>query len=192
MPTLSVLAIAISVLLSVLFLAGYLIRRRMSASSGVYAVIRPSRLLDDLSGLEDALVDFFASSKVSSGVLTVLAEHPWPLKFRALRDKIHSDGKKLATAEEVPAAAIRAVLTILLFARLVRMHRAGFAITELGREVYRRMRPESFRARSVTVNKLAVRRGSLAKHHTTPAFVRPYSRRVLSEIRGRSRSLFQQ
>ena len=55
-------------------------------------------------------------------------------------------------------SAMRAVLGILQVARLVRMKRDGFSITDLGREVYRRMISQLHpRTPSARVNLSAVR-----------------------------------
>jgi len=139
-PTLTALAIAITVILAVLLLAGLLISRRMRAAAADGTDAPPHRLLDDLRGLEDALVDFFASSNVSSTILSVLAAQRSPIRFKSLVQEVRAAEARRGTYEDMPLIAIRAVLTILQLARLARMSRAGFSITELGGEVYRRMR----------------------------------------------------
>jgi hypothetical protein len=102
----------------------------------------------DQPRLDDALVAFFARSNVSSGILGVLSGARKPLGFRALTAKIRR-GAANSRIAEVPASAIRAVLSILQFARLVGMRGARFFLTPLGSEVHRRMKqnaelPERF------------------------------------------------
>ena len=110
-----------------------------SAATSFGASKAPSRFTRDLQGLEDALVEFFASSKASSGILTALAAHGKPVGFNALVEEIRTEQERRRDGEYLPTSALRAVLTTLQVVRLVRMDRNGFSITDLGREVYRRM-----------------------------------------------------
>lgn len=127
------LAIPAVFALGAFYSAGELIRYRMRAP-------KVPRFLDDLRGLEDAFVDFFASSGTSAEVLRVLATHAKPIRFKAIAEYLRAPEPDPDHRGETPLTAVRAVLKILLFARLARMGPRGFSITELGREVYRRMR----------------------------------------------------
>lgn len=184
--TLLSLAIPIALIAAVLLFAGALIRRRMRAPDAP-----PHRLLDDLRGLEDALVDFFASSKVSSSILGVLAAHRKPIGFKTLAEEAQA-GVSRRQHDEMPLTAIRAVLRILQFARLVRMRASGFSITELGREVHRRIRLESLPAPEPPAPSAAPRPHGLVIHRGTRPVLSSRSRRVLSELRDRSRTLVHQ
>jgi hypothetical protein len=93
----------------------------------------------DKPRLDDALVAFFAASNVSSGILGILRTARKPLGFKSLAAKIRHDAANSRIAD-VPPSAIRAVLSILQFARLVRMRGARFSLTPLGFEVHRRMK----------------------------------------------------
>jgi hypothetical protein len=117
------------------YLAGFSIERRMHASTS-----RRYRLADELRGLEDAFVDFFAASKISSRVLNAIARHRRPIGFGTVAAEVRASEAAIHD-EEIPMNAIRAVVRILMFARLVRMRAGRFLITELGREVHRRMSP---------------------------------------------------
>lgn len=185
-PTLTTLAIPAALIVAVLLFAGELIRRRMHAANAP-----AHRLLGDLRGLEDALVDFFASSTVSSGILSVLAAHRKPIGFKAL-----AEGARASVArrhhDEMPLTAIRAVLSILQFARLVRMRAGGFSITELGCEVHRRMGPEPLATSAPPVPSTAPRANGSARHRGTRPVLSSESRRVLSELRDRARTLVHQ
>jgi len=181
LPTLLIALIA-----AVLLFAGALIRRRMRTPDAP-----PHRLFDDLRGLEDALVDFFASSKVSSSILGVLAARRKPIGFKALAGEAQSSVARRHHGE-MPLTAIRAVLSILQFARLVRMSASGFSITDLGREVHRRMRLESLPAPEPPAASAASRVHRSASHRGTRPVLSSHSRRVLSEVRERARTLFHQ
>ena len=137
MTTVDLFVLTIPAVLAVgaFYLAGELIRRRMRKGGAP-----PHPLLDDLRGLEVAFVDFFGSSKTSSGILNVLAMHRSPIGFKALAAEVRGRCTSSIHHDEMPLMAIRAVLRILLFSRLARMSVDGFAITELGREVHRRIR----------------------------------------------------
>ena len=87
--------------------------------------------------LDDALVAFFARSNVSSGTLGVLSAARKPLGFKSLTAKMRRDGNWRIAG--VPSSAIRAVLSNLQVAQLVRMRGARFLLTPLGREVQRRI-----------------------------------------------------
>jgi len=52
--------------------------------------------------------------------------------------------KTSSNHSEIPLTAVRAVVRILMFARLIRMRAGRYAITDLGREVHRRMRLRPF------------------------------------------------
>lgn len=184
--TFIILAIPIALIPAVLLFAAGLIRRRMHATGAP-----AHRLLDDLRGLENALVDFFASSKVSSGILSVLAAHRKPIGFKALAEEARA-GASRRYDDEMPLTAIRAVLSILQFARLVRMRASGFAITELGREVHRRMRPEPLPTSAPSVQSTAPRTNGSTSHRGMRPVLSSDSRRVLSELRGRARTLVHQ
>ncbi len=180
---LTILAMPLVLLAAVFLLAGELIRRRMHAADA-----SPHRLLNDLRGLEHALVDFFASSKVSSGILSVLAARRKPVGFQALAEEVRT-GVAREHRDEMPLPAMRAVLSILQFARLVRMRASRFSITDLGREVYRRMQPDAVApSPSQTIGIASPKKPSRSR----PAVLSSHSHRVLSELRERARTLVQQ
>jgi hypothetical protein len=127
--------------LTLLFIGGQFVRGNMdrSAATSPGASKLRSSLARDLEGLEDALIEFFARSKASSWILTVLAAHSEPIAFNALIKEIRSEQKRRRDGEDLPTSALRAVLSILQVVRLIHMNRDGFHLTELGREVYGRM-----------------------------------------------------
>jgi hypothetical protein len=151
--------------LALLFVGGQLIRGNMDqgAATGPGVPKMPSRFTRDLQGLEDALVEFFASSKASSGILAVLAAHRKPVTFNVLVDELRTEQERRHDGEYLPMSAMRAVLGILQVVRLVRMNRDGFSITDLGREVYRRMNSHP-RTPSAQLNLSAVRQHGRRDH----------------------------
>ena len=154
-----IIASFVLVPLVLLFIGGQLIRSNMERAAATgFGAPKPSRFTGDLQGLEDALVEFFASSKASSGILTVLAAHGKPVGFKVLVEEIRTEQERRHDGEYLPMSALRAVLGILQVVRLVRMNRYGFSITDLGREVYRRMNSQLHpRTPSARVNLSAVR-----------------------------------
>jgi hypothetical protein len=124
-----------------LLIGGELIRGNINRAAGTGSAGPkvPAGLTRDLQGLEDALVEFFASSRASSCILTVLAARGKPVGFNALVKEIRAEQGRRRDGEDLPTTALRAVLTILQMVRLIQMNRDGFFITDLGREVYRRM-----------------------------------------------------
>ena len=132
---LTIILVALLVLapLVLLVISGQLIRSRMHLPAPTRRGKR------DLQSLEDALVEFFARSKASSCILTVLAARGKPVGFNALVEEIRVEEERRRDDEELPKSALRTVLMILQVVRLIDMNRDGFSLTELGREVYRRM-----------------------------------------------------
>jgi hypothetical protein len=119
--------------LVLLVISGQLIRSRMHSPATT------GRGKRDLRGLEDALVEFFARSKASSCILTVLAARGKPIGFNALVGDILAEQQRRGEEQDLSRSALRTVLTILQVVRLIHMNRDGFFLTELGKEVYRRM-----------------------------------------------------
>jgi hypothetical protein len=95
------------------------------------------------SALKDALVEFFSPSKGASRILRLLSAKRKSTGYKALMDEIRFDEKWKPDRHDLPASAIRAVLCITQAAGLVRLTRHGFSITEVGREVQRRIEPET-------------------------------------------------
>jgi hypothetical protein len=94
---------------------------------------------------QDALVAFFSQSRASSRILHLLSTKTKPIGYKALVDEIRFAGKSSPHYRDLPAGAVRSILWITQLAGLVSLTRHGFAITEVGREVQRRVElgPES-------------------------------------------------
>jgi hypothetical protein len=124
-----------------LLIGGQLIRGNINRATGTGSAGSkgPVGFTRDLEGLEDALVEFFASSRASSFILSVLAAHGKPVTFNALVEEVRAEQDRRRDGRALPASALRTVLTILQMVRLIHMNRDGFFVTDLGRKVYRRM-----------------------------------------------------
>jgi hypothetical protein len=161
-----IIASFVLVPLVLLFIGDQLVRSNMDRAAATgFRAPKPSRFTRDQHGLEDALVEFFASSKASSGILTVLVAHGKPVAFKVLVEEIRTEQELRRDGEDLPTSALRAVLRILQVVRLVRMNRDGFSITDLGREVYRRMNSQlKHRTPSAQVNLSTVRQHGRRDH----------------------------
>src|SRR5258708_3443135 len=120
-----IIAAQFLVALALLFVAGSLIRidRNRAEAADSRFVKRSSRFIRDLRRLQDALVEFFARSTESCRVLSVLLAHRKPLRLTTI--------------------AQEAVLCILQVSVCVRISRHSFLVTQVGREVHRRIEGNS-------------------------------------------------
>jgi hypothetical protein len=133
------------VALALLFIAGSLIRidlNRAEAADSRFAKI-PSRFIRDLRALKDALVEFFTRSNESCRILSVLVAHRKPLRLSAIAQKVQLETDRRREPYILPMSIAWAVLWILQVSGLVRMSLHGFLVTEVGREVYRRIEGNS-------------------------------------------------
>ena len=121
------------VLWTVLFAAGRLIGLSSNWRKTTECDARTdrSRFFQDLEPLEDLLVEFVARSDDLANVLTVVATHDKSLSFARLVHEIR--------IRQNGSTSAGIALCILHMAGLVRQSRGRFAITEIGREVQRRI-----------------------------------------------------
>jgi hypothetical protein len=127
---------------ALLYLAGGLIEfgLHQDVNSGPRYPKGSWRLIRDLQGLEDAFVQFFARSNESCSVLSVLAATQQPLNSAAIaRETGLAENRQPGDYSLSPAIAF-AVLSVLLLAGLVSVTRQGFLLSEVGREVYKRIK----------------------------------------------------
>jgi hypothetical protein len=134
------------------------------------------------SALKDALVEFFSHSKGSSRILQLLSTKRKPVGYNALMDEIRVDEKWSPNHHKLPTSAIRAVLCITQAAGLVRLTRHGFSITEVGREVQRRIEPET-RTRMPQIRSIRSIPGNGRRAEAT---LQSFNRPVLRELRERA------
>ena len=105
--------------------------------------------------LRGALVGFLSHAKGSSRILRLLSTKEKPVGYNALMRELRLGKKRRFDNYDLPASAIRAALRITQAAGLVRMTRHGFSITELGREIQRRIHHEPPRPRELLANELS-------------------------------------
>ena len=142
---LAIIASQFFVALALLFIAGWLIRidlNRSELADSRFAKI-PSRFIRDLRALKDALVEFFAGSNESCRILSVLVAHRRPLRLSAIAREVQLETDRGRELYVLPLSIAWAVLWILQVSGLVRMSLHGFLVTEVGREVYRRIEGNS-------------------------------------------------
>lgn len=139
-PLFTLLAAVSVALCALLIVAGGLIhtnlRRRKAVAAG--GPDFPSRILDDMRPVEDLLVDFVRHTPGMTHLLAVLAALHSRVSFARLVHEIRigSNGSAdLKTAVNL----VGPTLFILGLAGLIRITAGGFAITEVGREVLRRI-----------------------------------------------------
>jgi hypothetical protein len=131
--------------LALFFVAGRLIRidlNRAGSADSTFAK-RPLRFIRDLRALEDALVEFFARSNESRRILSVLVAHRKPLRFAAIAQEVRLEKDRRCKAYVLPMSIAWPVFCILQVSGLVHMSRHGFLLTEVGREVHRRIEDRS-------------------------------------------------
>ena len=183
----SIFGSVVLLVLTLLFIAGFLVRcdlaRRRAARSATPQLTR------DPLALKDLLVEFFARSKGSARIIRLLAARRKPVGYQTLIADFRFDEKWRRDSDELPSSAIPAVLGIMHVAGLVRITRHGLSITEVGREVHRRIeppstsaqRPQTSAARSISAN---------ARRATTR--LSSADRTVLPQLRKRARTLLHQ
>lgn len=146
---------------------------------------RTPTLIRETPARKDALVEFFAHSKKTLRILGLLAARRRPLGYRALADEFHTHEECRCHADNLPDGAVRAFLSIMQAAGLLRMTRRGFSITEVGRELYQRMDREVCRLISAVRDGHSIRTNG---HRAIPTLSIPI-RPVLWELRGGARTV---
>ncbi len=144
-PALLTLIIASGVALcALLIVASGLIhtslKRRRAVAAGGPDI--PSRILDDLRPMEDLLVDFVRRSPHLTNLLAILSGLDSSASFARLVHEIRI-GRNGSTAPGIAAHLVVPTLFILGLAGLIRVTANGFVITEVGREVLRRIESAS-------------------------------------------------
>ena len=152
---LAIIASQFLLALVLLFVVGSLIRidlNRAQAADSRFAKI-PSRFVRDLRALEDALVEFFARSNETCRILSVLVAQRKPLRLSAIVKEIQFETDRSREPYALPISIAWAILWILQVSGLVRMSLHGFVITDVGREVYRRIEANSLKTKLLTMGR---------------------------------------
>lgn len=172
--------------LALLFIAGYLFRcdlARIRAAGS--STPHPTR---DPLALKDLLVGFFAHSTGASRIIRLLAARQKPVGYRGLVDDFRFDEQWRRDSDELPASAMLAVLGLMQVAGVVRITRHGMAITEVGREVHRRIAPSP----GVQKPHTPAAHSSTGNGRRAATTLSSADRTVLRELRKRSRTLIHQ
>jgi hypothetical protein len=127
-------------LVAVLIVAAGLIHERIKRRKAVAAgnVNPTSRILRDLGPVEDLLVGLVSHTRELRSVLATLSSLNAPASFERLSHEIRI-GRNSSTEPNIATNFVVPALFILGLAGLIRVTRDGFAITEIGREVQRRI-----------------------------------------------------
>ena len=152
---LAIIASQFLLALVLLFVVGSLIRidlNRAEAADSRFAKI-PSRFVRDLRALKDALVEFFARSNETCRILSVLVAQRKPLRLSAIVQEIQFETDRSREPYALPISIAWAILWILQVSGLVRMSLHGFVITDVGREVYRRIEANSLKTKLLTMGR---------------------------------------
>jgi hypothetical protein len=152
---LAIIASQFLLALALLFVVGSLIRidlNRAEAADSRFAKI-PSRFVRDLRALKDALVEFFARSNETCRILSVLVAQRKPLRLSAIVQEIQFETDRSREPYALPMSIAWAILWILQVSGLVRMSLHGFVITDVGREVYRRIEANSLKTKLLTMGR---------------------------------------
>jgi regulator of nucleoside diphosphate kinase len=118
-----------------LFLGGWLIRHELSRDP----TARTSRILEDLRPLQDLIVDLFARAEQCTRLLSVLVAHRHPLTLAAALRKATSRAQPDNNGDTSPSGIEWVELWMMRLAGLVSFNKQGVLVTDVGREVYRRI-----------------------------------------------------
>ena len=92
------------------------------------------------NSLEDAVVELIRLLRGCPYTLRVLAAHNKPISFKAILQKVWQEQDSHNESDLIPANAIRAMLRLLQGPGFVRLDGDGFFITDLGKELYKRIK----------------------------------------------------
>ncbi len=126
---------------AMLFLGGQLVRNDLDRAPAKRRKTGwlPSRIIEDLRPVQDIVVEFFARSEQSSRLLGVLDQQKGPLSVNAILEKVRMQTDLRQSSNPPSPQLAWAALFIIRLAGLVRFSRRGVVVTEVGREVQRRM-----------------------------------------------------
>jgi hypothetical protein len=139
-PMLTLLAASGVALSAVLIVASGLIHARLKRRKAVAAgSVKPrSRILNDLRPVENLLVGLVSHTRELATVVAILSSFDAPASFARLVHEIRI-GRNASTDPSPTTNLVVPALFILGLAGLIRVTGHGFEITEIGREVERRI-----------------------------------------------------
>jgi hypothetical protein len=131
------LVIAFYVLAAVILLSfgGWLVRHYLSRNAST----RTSRITEDLRPFQDLFVDIFARAEPCARLLSVLVRYRHPLRVSAAWRKATSAAERGGDGDATPSASEWVGLGMMRLAGLIRFNKQGVLVTNVGREVHRRI-----------------------------------------------------
>ena len=131
------LVIAFYMLGAVILLSfgGWLVRQDLSRNTST----RASRITEDLRPFQNLVVDIFARAEPCARLLSVLARYGHPLRVSAALRKGTSAAERGGDGDATPSASEWVGLGMMRLAGLIRFNKQGVLVTNVGREVHRRI-----------------------------------------------------
>jgi hypothetical protein len=131
------LVIAFYMLGAVILLSfgGWLVRHDLSRNTST----RASRITEDLRPFQNLFVDIFALAEPCARLLSVLVRYGHPLRVSAALRKATSAAERGGNGDATPSASEWVGLGMMRLAGLIRFNKQGVVVTNVGREVHRRI-----------------------------------------------------
>ena len=131
------LVIAFYMLAAVILLSfgGWLVRHDLSRNAST----RVSRITEDLRPFQNLFVDIFARAEPCARLLSVLVRYGHPLRVSAALRKATSAAEPDGDGDVTPSASEWVGLGMMRLAGLIRFNKQGVVVTNVGREMHRRI-----------------------------------------------------
>ena len=131
------LVIAFYMLGAVILLSfgGWLVRQDLSRTTST----RASRTTENLRPFQNLFVDIFARAEPCARLLSVLVRYGHPLRVSAALRKATSAAERSGDDDATPSASEWVGLGMMRLAGLIRFNKQGVLVTNVGREVRRRI-----------------------------------------------------
>ena len=100
---------------------------------------RASRIAEDLGPFQDLFVEIFARAEPYARVLSILVRYRHPLRISVALGKATSAADRSDNGEATPSVGEWAGLGMMRLAGLIRFNKQGVMVTNVGREVHRRI-----------------------------------------------------
>jgi hypothetical protein len=131
------LVIAFYMLAAVILLSfgGWLVRHDLSRNAST----RASRITEDLRPFQNLVVDIFARAEPCARLLSVLVRYGHPLRVSAAFRNATSAAERGGNGDATLSASEWLGLGMMRLAGLIRFNKQGVVVTNVGREVHRRI-----------------------------------------------------
>ena len=126
--------------LGLLFTGGRLLRHDRHGNARRDDAARPpSSMLEDLRPIQNLTLDFFARTEPSARLLRVLTAHEYPLKMDEALREARPAAPHSENGHDPYFGIDRAALWIMRLVGLLTFNKGGVVVTDIGREVHRRI-----------------------------------------------------